>query len=205
MHMTLLKTLRATLAVSIAVIALGSTPAFAAKLQNQNLKGLVADAQSIISGQVVDLTDGFDAHGRPYTEVTIAVGSVAKGRIAEDSSYTFRQFGLLAPRSMGDGRVYLGVSPDGFPRWAKGETVMAFLYQPASITGFQTTVGLAQGKFNVSSGKIVNGFGNLGLFEDMEDDLGSEFDGLLSSTGAVDSTAFTMLVAKLAETEGVNP
>jgi len=203
MHMTLLKTLRALLAVSLAVMALGSTPVFAAKLQNQNLKGLVADAQSIVSGQVVEVTDGFDAHGRPYTEVTIAVGSVAKGRIAEDSSYTFRQFGLLAPRSMGDGRVYLGVSPDGFARWTRGETVMAFLYQPASITGFQTTVGLAQGKFNISNGKVVNEFGNLGLFEGMEDDLGSEFDGLLESAGAVDSTAFTMLVAKLAETEGV--
>ncbi len=202
MHKTLLGTFRATLAVSIAVIALVSAPAFAAKLKSQNLKELVDESQSIIVGQVVEVADGFDLYGRPYTEVTIQVGSVAKGQIAKDSSYTFRQFGLLKPRAMGDGRVYLGVTPDGFARWNKGETVMAFLYQPASITGFQTTVGLAQGKFNISSGKIENEFGNLGLFEGMEGEMGSEFNSLLTGTGAVDSATFMKLVGKLAGTEG---
>jgi hypothetical protein len=71
MHKTLLGTFRATLAVSIAVIALVSAPAFAAKLKSQNLKELVDESQSIIVGQVVEVADGFDLYGRPYTEVTI--------------------------------------------------------------------------------------------------------------------------------------
>lgn len=201
MRKTLPETLRAGLAVSIAVIALVSAPAFAAKLQSQNLKELVEESQSIITGDVVEVTDGFDSEGRPYTEVTIQVGRVAKGRIAEDSTYTFRQFGLLAPRSMGNGRVYLGVSPEGFAKWNEGESVMAFLYQPASITGFQTTVGLGQGKFNISSGKIVNEFGNLGLFDRMEGEMSSEFDSLLHGTGAVDADTFMVLVGQLAGTQ----
>ena len=33
------------------------------------------------------------------------------------TTYTFRQFGLTAPRELPDGTTYLGVSPDGWPRF----------------------------------------------------------------------------------------
>ena len=39
------------------------------------------------------------------------------------------------------------------------------MYKPASITGFQTTVGLAQGKFVVRNGKVENIFANQGVLD----------------------------------------
>ena len=87
-----------------------------------------------------------DENGIPDTEVTLFGRSSAKGAIAEESEYTFRQFGLAKPRTMENGHVMLAGAPEGFPRWSEGESVVAFLYKPASATGLQTTAGLAQGK-----------------------------------------------------------
>ena len=71
-----------------------SPAANAMKLKQQNLQQMTVESQSIISGRVVSVTDGFD-NNRPYTEVTIEVSSDAKGKVKEDSTYTFRQFGLI--------------------------------------------------------------------------------------------------------------
>nr|WP_275974940.1 hypothetical protein [Shewanella gaetbuli] len=168
------------------------------KLKKQNLQQLVQSSQSILVGEVLSVTDGFD-NKRPYTEVTLKVSSDTKGKVKQDSTYTFRQFGLLKPRSMGNGKVYLGVTPQGFAQWNKGEHVVAFMYKPASMTGFQTTVGLAQGKFVVSNGHVSNQFGNLGLFDEMDATaLSPEQQNLLTSSEALDYSAFMGLVGKLA-------
>ena len=42
---------------------------------------------------------------------------------------------------------------------------MLFLYKPASLTGIQTTVALAHGKFNIGGTRAYNALGNIGLFQ----------------------------------------
>ena len=118
------------------------------------------------------------------------------GQIADESLYTFRQFGLLAPRTMDNGHRLLAVAPEGFARWREGESVVAFLYAPAARTGLQTTAGMAQGKLNVVNGALLNEFGNAGLFAGVEIDaaLSTEEQNMLTSPGAVDVETFMGLV-----------
>ncbi|MBS3797534.1 hypothetical protein KD147_07210 [Pseudoalteromonas sp. BDTF-M6] len=189
---------KASVALTVAAGLSLATSANAMKLKKQNLEELTSASQNIIAGEVIKVTDGFD-NKRPYTEVTIAVNSDAKGKLKDDSTYTFRQFGLLKPRSMGNGKVYLGVTPDGFAKWNEGENVIAFMYKPASITGFQTTAGMAQGKFVVRDGKVVNQFANTGLFEDMDTSKFSDEErNMLTNPGAVKVDVFMNLIGKLA-------
>ena len=182
---------------ALVLVALWLAPAaFAAKLKPQNLTQLITESESIVAGTVKSVTDGIDANGIPYTEVTLSVSSSAKGSIQDDTEHTFRQFGLLKPRTLENGRTLLAVSPEGFARWVEGESVVAFLYKPASRTGLQTTAGLAQGKLDMVNGNLVNAFGNAGLFEGVEIDaeLTSAESNLLTTPGAVDAQIFMNLV-----------
>ncbi|WP_105200284.1 MULTISPECIES: hypothetical protein [unclassified Pseudoalteromonas] len=189
---------KASVVLTVAAGLSLATSANAMKLKQQNLLELTAASQNIIAGEVIKVTDGFD-NKRPYTEVTINVSSDAKGKLKEESTYTFRQFGLLKPRSMGNGKVYLGVTPDGFAKWNEGENVIAFMYKPASITGFQTTAGMAQGKFVVRDGKVINQFANSGLFEGMDTaSFSDEERNMLTNPEAVKIDVFMNLVGKLA-------
>ncbi|MGI2258956.1 hypothetical protein [Shewanella sp. GXUN23E] len=175
------------------------TPAHATKLKTQNLTSLIRDANSIVIGQVVSVSDGFDEKGLPYTEVTLNVGRALKGKHAENQPYTFRQFGLMKPRANASGTTYLGVTPEGFPRWYQDEAVMVFLYQPAKITGFQTTAGLSQGKLSLAAGKASNSQNNFGLFDDMSFQsvqLTAEEHQLLGSSGPADLQVLTGLIEK---------
>jgi hypothetical protein len=185
---------------ALAALALpGSPAAHAMTLKKQNLTRLIAESQSIISGTVSRMTDGVAEDGMPYTEVTISVSDVAKGRIRGGSDYTFRQFGLLKPRRMPNGKTLLAVAPEGFPRWAVGEGVVAFLYRPASRTGLQTTAGLAQGKLSVLNGRVRNAFDNQGLFDGVrfqEGLLTARERQMVSSQGALDAATFIGLVGR---------
>lgn len=148
-----------------AIAALGMSVAHAKNMPKQNLLELMTHTDSILVGTVSAKTDGFQG-GLPYTEITVDVGQSIKGNHGE--SYTFRQFGLIEPRAMGDGRVNLMVTPAGWPIYVKGEQVMLFLHKPASETGFQTTAGLTQGKFTIRGGMIANGVENDALFARMK-------------------------------------
>lgn len=171
--------------------------AFAQKHIQQNLTQLVGQAHSIVSGEVLTVTDGFDDRKRPYTEITLRVAGDMKGKLLEGSSYTFRQFGLTKPRSMGNGKIYLGVSPEGFATWHVGEHVIAFLNP--TMGGLTSTVGLEQGKFNLDNGKVSNNVGNLGLFDGMDPSkFSSEQQNLMTGTGAVDAAGFLDMVSILA-------
>lgn len=154
--------LSAAAALALAVCAV---PAANAAAERQNLVQLISSSQSIVAGHVTKVTDGIAANGIPYTEVTLAVGNSAKGNIAGGQTYTFRQFGLLKPRTLPNGQRMLMVTPEEFPRWHAGESVIAFLYHPASKTGLQTTSGLSQGKLTLVNDKLQNEFGNAGLFD----------------------------------------
>lgn len=195
----------ACLAIAAAFL-LAAPGAQAMKLKNQNLTQLISDAESIVFGTVKSVSDGVAKNGMPYTEITLSVGSIAKGKISEGNDYTFRQFGLLKPRSMGNGKQLIAVAPEGFARWNEGETVAAFLYKPASKTGLQTTAGMTQGKFTLVNGKLSNEFNNAGLFEGVEIDsslLSSEQRNMLTTPGAVDASAFMDLVGRAVEEQWI--
>jgi hypothetical protein len=183
--------------IAAAVVLLATSGAQAASLRNQNLTALISDSQSIIEGTVEHVTDGIDDNGIPYTEVTIFVRSSAKGEIADETEYTFRQFGLTRSRTMENGKQLLAVAPEGFARWNEGESVVAFLYKPASLTGFQTTAGMAQGKLSRENDNLLNDFDNEGLFEGVEineDLLTPEEQIMLTTSGGVNVEVFMNLV-----------
>jgi hypothetical protein len=150
---------------SAAVAALGllaaSTPSLATSVMPMTVVDLLAHSQTIVSGQVQSVTDGFDARGLPYTEVTLKVSDTIRGQKAE--TYTFRQFGLAEPRKLANGRTYLG-RPVGWPTWRKNESALVFMYSKAKSTGFQTTVGLGQGKMSLANGVAMNSYENAALF-----------------------------------------
>lgn len=161
-------TFRFRAAAALVFAALAALPASAAQLVPQNLSRLIQASDVIVFGQVKNVRDGIDAQGVPYTEVTIAVASSAKQKLARRSIFKFRQFGLLKPRRMADGRTFLGMAPEGFAQWHKDEQVIAFMRKPAALTGLRTTVGLAQGKFTSSGGQASNGQSNQALFSGVE-------------------------------------
>jgi hypothetical protein len=190
---------RPAVALAAALVLLAGPAAHAMKLKPQNLTQLITDSQSIIAGKVTRVTDGVAPNGMPYTEVTITVSDSAKGELRGGASYTFRQFGLLEPRKLPSGKTLIAVTPEGFPRWAAGEQVIAFMHKPASRTGLQTTAGLAQGKLNMLNGRLTNEFENRGLFEGVkiQEGLLSEKErAMLKSQGAVDAATFVGLVGR---------
>jgi len=150
---------------SALLLALASTPSQATTVQPMSIVDLLDHAQTIVAGQVTKVTDGFDAKGVPYTEVTLKVSDTIRGQ--KGQTYTFRQFGLAAPRSMPDGRVHLGSRPTGFPTWHAGESTIVFLYPKAKYTGLQTTVGLGYGKLSIGNGAALNAYDNATLFRDV--------------------------------------
>jgi hypothetical protein len=133
-----------------------------------NILDLIDRAETIVAGRVEHVADGFTAAGMPYTEVTVRV--IDRFRGAQAQTLTFRQFGLSAPRTLPNGKVYLGGRPEGWPIWNVGEVSLLFLYPKARVTGFQTTVGLGYGKLGMGNGVAVNAFDNVGLFANVEVD-----------------------------------
>jgi hypothetical protein len=179
--------------------ALAGATADATTQRKQNLTQLIAESQSILAGRVERVTDGIDERGMPYTEITVAVSSAAKGQVHDGSRYRFRQFGLQKPQKMPNGKEMLALSPEGFPEWSVGEQVVAFLFEPASRTGFQTTVGLAQGKLRMKEGRVSNEFNNEGLFDNVQIESGllsASERTMLASKGPVDAATLLGLVSR---------
>jgi hypothetical protein len=145
------------------LLLLVSLSSHATSVRQMNIVDLLAYADTIVSGQVQQVTDGFETSGVPYTEVTLRVMDTIRGTKGE--TLKFRQFGLDKPRTLADGRVYLGGRPAGWPTWRKNEVAMVFLYPKARQTGLQTTVGLGYGKLSVGNGLAMNGYDNAGLFQ----------------------------------------
>jgi hypothetical protein len=177
-------------------LVLGPFASAQGRIQTQNLVQLIASSQSIVAGTVTRVSDGIDANGLPYTEVTLMVGASPKGDI-EQGAYTFRQFGLTKPRTLPNGRRMLMVTPEQFPQWHEDEYVVAFLYHPAARTGLQTTSGLAQGKLVKVNDTLVNRYNNVGLFDNVSAQpgvLSSAERALLDSKGPVKADALLALI-----------
>ena len=182
--------------VVASALVLGPFASAQGRIQTQNLVQLIASSQSIVAGTVTRVSDGIDANGLPYTEVTLMVGASPKGDIKQ-GAYTFRQFGLTTPRTLPNGRRMLMVTPEQFPRWHEDEYVVAFLYHPAARTGLQTTSGLAQGKLVKVNDTLVNRYNNVGLFENVSARpgvLSSAERALLESEGPVKADALLALI-----------
>lgn len=179
--------------------------AMSVSVGSTNLVGLLRDSESIVVGQVESVTDGIDAQGVPYTEISLAIGRTIRGDAA--GTYTFRQFGLVNPRPTADGTKVQMPAPAGFPRYAEGEQVLLFLYPAASWTGLRSTVGLGQGKFVLGAARAENDFGNEGLFRNvsLEDGLATPNDNrmLATATGAVNQDDFVSLVTRAVEGQWV--
>ncbi len=186
--------LQAALLLATASLA---TPALATQLPLQNLSQLIAKADLIVSGEVTAVKDGIE-NGLPYTEVTLKVSGSAKQTLDTKSSFSFRQYGLLTPRKMSDGRYLLPAKIEGMPTWRVGERVLSFMNKPAASTGLRTPVGLAQGKFSINGNKAANAFNNEGLFDGVSVDSGllrsSESTMLSKRSGAVDQAVLQGLV-----------
>ncbi|PTL84874.1 hypothetical protein [Vitiosangium sp. GDMCC 1.1324] len=176
-----------------------SVDASASSARKRNLVELIQESDSILVGAVQNITDGIDARGVPYTEVTLRVDEKLRGK-HEGGTYTFRQFGLRAPRKMSNGRTLMAVTPDGWSRYVKDERVVMFLYAPARITGLQTTVGLQQGKLRISNNRVLNAADNEGLFDGVIVSPSllkqEEASMLATKRGAVDAEAFLGLVRR---------
>ena len=167
------------------------------KADAPNIVDLINDSETIISGAVKEVTDGFE-NGIPYTQVTISVNETLRGQVGEE--YTFRQFGLTQPRKMENGKVYIGTTPEGWSKYETGEDAMFFLYKPASVTGLQTTTGLGQGKVMFKGGNAISQAGNEGLFENVDVNAGllNDKDKRLLATkrGAVNAEGFKSFVRR---------
>jgi hypothetical protein len=168
------------------------------QMRETNIVELVGKSELILRGTVKSVSDGVDASGFPYTEVTVHVAEAIRGEVGTE--YTFRQFGLLKPRSMGNGLVNLMVTPAGWTTYEKGEDTILFLNRHAKYTGLQTTVGLGRGKFRISMAGASNNANNSGLFAHVKIEpnlLASSDRRMMSSKeGAVDTKAFVSLVRK---------
>jgi hypothetical protein len=151
--------------VAFLALAAAQDAAHAKNMRTQNLMDLLTHADSILVGTVAQKSDGLQ-RGLPYTEITIDVRQSLKG--VHGKTYTFRQFGLIAPKPTGDGRINLMVTPAGWPTYVVGEQVLLFLHKPAATTGFQTTAGLTEGKFTIRGNRIANGTDNASLFKGVQ-------------------------------------
>ncbi len=150
---------------ALALVA-GSGTVHATSVREMSIVDLLEHSQTIVAGRVEKVSDGFGPKGVPYTEVTLAVMDPIRG--AKGKTHTFRQFGLDKPRTLPDGRVYLGGRPQGWPTWRQGEVALVFLYPKARLTGLQTTVGLGYGKLSVGNGRALNAHDNASLFRDVK-------------------------------------
>ena len=180
--------------------ALAAVPAGASQLVPQNLKQMIQASDVIVSGDVAKVSDGIE-NGVPFTEVTLKVKGSIKRDLAKDSSYKFRQYGLLKNRKLPNGSYLLAAKIEGMPNWTVGEKVTAFLNKPSRRNGLTSPVGLAQGKLTASGSKVANAFDNQGLFRNVKVDpshLNAAEAEMLANQGggAVEGAVLTNLVRR---------
>ena len=182
----------------LSVLTLAGGEARAMTGASLNLVDLLRNSTSILKGTVTGVTDGVDAAGLPYTEITVEISRALRGQ--EQGAYAFRQFGLLNPRLSADGTMKMLPAPSGFPRYAEGDQVFLFLSRPAALTGLRTTVGLGAGRFSFGPGRIENDLANEGLFRNLSLDAGlstgNDVRMLETEIGAVNPDAFQSFVER---------
>lgn len=116
------------------LLALSATVA-ATLVVRLDLPGLVARAERIVIGRVVDVRTVADAGGLPATRVTLAVHRALKGLEGVPTTSFLLHGGELAGR---------GLYVAGMPRLKEGEQVLLFL-GATTARGITLPVGLGQG------------------------------------------------------------
>ena len=130
----------ALLSAVFMLAATAMAPLHASQLVPQNLKQMIHKADVIVTGEVSKITDGVE-NGIPFTEVTMKVKGSIKRDMAVNSNFSFRQYGLLKPRKLQDGRFLLPAKVEGMANWTVGEKVTTFMNKPVSRSGMRTPVG----------------------------------------------------------------
>jgi len=184
--------------LAIGVVLLGATVARADSLKSKpTIVDLIQQADLIIRGNVVEVTDGIE-NNVPYTQVKVRIKETFRGNVS--GVYTFRQFGLLKPRPMGNGLVNHNLTLAGWSTYKANEEVMLFLWPEASKTGLRTTVGLKQGAFTIKAGSAISQGENSGLFQDIAVDQRLLNDNdkrvLATKKGAVNAESFASFVRR---------
>lgn len=180
------------------VIIFSSLSTNASQLRKHNLRQLIEQSHTIIYGTVKSITDGVTEKGIRFTEVIFDVKSSAKNRVSPSTDYIYRQFGFTQSKTSAPSTTVMTIA-EAVPRWAEGETVVAFLYKADVKTGLQATVGQEQGKLTVYSGKL-NGLGDSGsLFSQVNIDKSlltpQEFK-MIHSDKAIDVDDFMGLIER---------
>ena len=130
-------------------ILAGLAPLYATSVQRLSFDDLVAKAQSIVEGSVVNAQTVRSSDGKLIlTNYTIQVEESLKG--SNKKTVTLTTIGGRI------GNTVLHVS--GMPVFQTGEKAVLFLEQAGAYT---TVVGLNQGKFTISNGQIANSVAGL--------------------------------------------
>jgi hypothetical protein len=131
------------------VILLIATSSYATTVQRLGLEDLVKKAHTIVVGRVTNSRTYWSSNRKLiFTNYTIQVDESIKGQAGRSVEVTTIGGKL-------DG-VELHVA--GMPSFRTGENAVVFVEESA---GYQTVLGLSQGKFTVTNGEVTNSVGDL--------------------------------------------
>ena len=72
----------------VCIVGVWSVSAEATTVKHRTIVDLIALSDIIVSGTVVQVTDGIDANNFPYTEITMSLNETIRG--GEKGTFTFR-------------------------------------------------------------------------------------------------------------------
>lgn len=142
------KRLSVSFATCFILLAITSS-SYATTVERLGLEDLVQKARTIVVGKVAGSRTYWSPNGKLiFTEFTIDVGESLKGQAPRRLSVT----------TLGGKIGGLELYVSGMPTFQPGEDAVLFIEQSG---GYQTVVGLGQGKFTVTNGEVANAVGGL--------------------------------------------
>lgn len=129
----------------LGIVAGGAGLAYATTVERLALADLVARAERIVEGVVVEALPAEDLRGRPAMRVVVEVGEALKGEAAAVCAF-------LVPGGIDKEGVALVVP--GMPRFEKDERVVLFV-SGASSAGLRVPIGLGQGTFRAATDPVT--------------------------------------------------
>jgi len=134
-------------ALCLILFAVSST--HATTVERLGLEDLVKKARTIVVGKVTGSRTYWSANGKLIlTDYTVEVDETLKGQAARRMAVT------AIGGKIGDLELHVS----GMPAFQQGESAVVFIEQSG---GYQTVVGLGQGRFTVTNGEVVNKVGGL--------------------------------------------
>ena len=131
------------------VILLFAGTSYATTVQRLGLEDLARRAQTIVVGRVTNSRTYWSSNRKLiFTSYTFQVDESIKGQAGRTLEIT------TIGGKVGDVELHVA----GMPAFQNGESAVVFVEQSA---GFQTVLGLSQGKFTVTNGEVRNNVGDL--------------------------------------------